>query len=108
MVWVPFVAYIASFLVAAIAQQRYFNALARQRRDVISDADYADEVLSDPRWLIQLTASQTGSRLRALLRRNADPAVERLRLIACAAIATSIAVFLWVLASMAALSDGQA
>jgi hypothetical protein len=107
MLWIALGVYVVSFLAAAMVQQRFFNLLARQRQDVISDANYADRVLSDPRSLIPLTASQTGSRLRALLRRNADPAVERWRLAACVAIAISIAAFVWLIASMQALSDAQ-
>jgi hypothetical protein len=93
--WLPWLVFIITGLVSAFVQQRYINAVAQQRDDLLSDREYADRVMEDPKSLISVTAEETGKRLRALVRRNPDPNIERLRLWTLLSIGTTLAAFAW-------------
>jgi hypothetical protein len=62
--WLSWLVFIIAGLISTFVQQRYINALAQQRNDLLSDREYADRVLENPTSLIPLTAGETGKRLR--------------------------------------------
>jgi hypothetical protein len=94
--WLPWLVFIIAGLISTFVQRRYINALAEQRNGLLSDREYADRVLENPTSVISVTAGETGKRLRALLRRNRDPRIERLRLWSLITIGIALAAFAWI------------
>lgn len=90
------VAFAASAAVAVLLQSRYFEALAlRGAGGVRHDHSWATEVRDHPTGLPWIVASETFRRLKALATHQAEPPLERLRLIAVASIALAMCCFLW-------------
>jgi hypothetical protein len=94
--WLPWLVFIIAGLISTFVQRRYINALAEQRNGLLSDREYADRVLENPTSVISVTAGETGKRLRALLQRNRDPRIERLRLWSLITIGIALAAFAWI------------
>jgi len=94
--WKPYVLFLVSGVVAAFAERRYFEELARRGLGgVRSDDSWTAEVSDHPSRLPSVVASETMRRLRALLTRQPDGQAERLWLIAIVTIAVAIGCFLW-------------
>jgi hypothetical protein len=85
--------FIVGGVVGAVAQQRYFDAIVATGGDVMEHPEFAQRVLDRPARVFQLVASELRVRLRALLTRQADPRLERMRLVALASIGVSLLTF---------------
>ena len=90
--WWPLAVFLVASVAATIAQKAYFDALSK-RHDVSADADIAREIGAAPRRLPAIVAGETSRRWKMLLTRQSEPSLERLRLVACAAIGASIVAF---------------
>lgn len=90
--WWPFVLFLVAGVASTVAQKVYFDALSK-RHDVSADADIASEIRAAPRQLPALVAGETSRRWKMLLTPQPKPALERLRLVALAAIAVALIAF---------------
>ncbi len=97
--WVSYVAFVATGIFMVAAESLYYRALTDRGLGIRDDNDVAAEIQSAPERLPWVVAVETSHRLRALVTRQPDPAVERKRLLASVAIALFIGLFVWVFVS---------
>jgi hypothetical protein len=95
--WIPNIVFVVTGILTVAAEHVYFRAMTRRGLGVRDDNEFAAEVLSTPSRLPVIVAEETWQRLRTLATRQQDHSLERRRLLACAAIAVSVASFAWVL-----------
>jgi hypothetical protein len=96
--WTPQILFAVFGVATVIVQGRYIEALARSGGQVASDTEIGVELRAHPGRLIPVVASETSRRLRALLTRQSEPALERQRLIACLFVVLTLAAFIWSIA----------
>ena len=87
--------FIVSVIVSAYAQRSYFEELANRRGSVRHDADVTLEMLAHPQRIVLLAWAESSRRIRKLVARQADPSLERKRLIAVASVTVMVACFVW-------------
>jgi hypothetical protein len=93
--WTPQILFAVFAVATVVAQGRYMDALARNGGQVAPDSEVGIELRTHPGRLLPVVVSETRRRLRALVTRQSDPALERPRLVACAFIVLAIAAFVW-------------
>ena len=90
--WLGFV---ASGLVFAFASRSFIDRVAIERPEVgvHTGAETADAILTRPRRLPRIVATESARVLATLARRQSDPSLERRRLIACLAMGVTLICF---------------
>ena len=95
---ISYVAFIASGVVATIAQVRFFKALERYRPGVAApDDEVIEQLATTPSHFVSIMVMATRRRLSALARRWPDPVVESRREWALVSIVVSLAIFAWII-----------
>lgn len=91
--------FILSGVLMALAQKRYFDAVAARDASVRSTEDAGKDIAQSPRRLFRVSFDQTLLYLRLLVDRQEDPLLERWRVVALLMTVVSIAAFIALVAT---------
>ena len=89
MLFALFLLFVASGVVAGVAEARFFASVRRTDSTIRDEGALLLEVMEAPRRVIPVLGGATRARLRALFRRSAEPAVELRRRLALASLGAS-------------------
>ena len=89
--------FIVAGIAASVAQNRYYQALAKESQTVSSNEEVLDEFLGHPTRMPAANARETKRRLRALVTRQSDAKLERMRREALVAVAFASGAFVSIL-----------
>jgi uncharacterized membrane protein YoaK (UPF0700 family) len=95
-----FLIFIVAGIAASVAQNRFYQSLAKESQTVASNEEVLDAFLGHPTRMPAANARETKRRLRALVTRQSDAKLERMRREALVAVAFALGAFVSILLAL--------